>query len=264
MSPTPTSRSAVAAQRRRAGFTLIELLVVVAIIATLIALLLPALAQAREHARRVKCASNLHQAGIAWQSYLDESRDQFMWPSALGHSQWFYGGKNQVHDPAAWGLAAPINPRPLNRYVGLDPSGNRAAEVFLCPSDRGARGMVYPEFTPDLRTYDFWGNSYPLNPTISNGRPGWQLSQGPRPPLRMVDISIPPSLFIVAGDHQMYYVGLSQYQAFWHDRDGTRVNLLFLDGRAEFMKLEPRPTVSQTSRYSFAPAWLPPEEEAAP
>ncbi len=90
----------------RRGFTLIELLVVIAIIATLVAILLPAVQQAREAARRSTCKNNLKQIGLAMHNYNDTYS---VFPPAY-ITQGLPTGKNSTPDEANWAWGAFIAP----------------------------------------------------------------------------------------------------------------------------------------------------------
>ena len=122
----------------RRAFTLIELLVVIAIIAILAAMLLPALARAKQSARRSVCGSQLKQQFVAWRLYLDDNETRF--PDRRDLKNSLPGGYKPwsswpASDPRA-GWAALV----LSNMI-------RAREVWNCPSTRRATWSgVEPSF----------------------------------------------------------------------------------------------------------------------
>ncbi len=102
--------------RRVPGFTLIELLVVIAIIAILAAMLLPALARAKEKGNKVRCFGNLRQMAAVYHMYNDENNNHLPSPEMLGYSSY-----RQVNDPLSL----------CNYFQAYLPTNSA---VWLCPS----------------------------------------------------------------------------------------------------------------------------------
>ncbi len=164
--------------RRHSRFTLIELLVVIAIIAILAALLLPALAHAREKARAISCISNLKQFGMAGLMYANENQEYNPCYSQSGRLWW--GLWNRYY---------------VNYAVGNCPSLNDETN-FPSPSTGASceYGLNYSSWTAwsianGYKNFGGFGNIYPVG--------GSDLTRGG--PISMSDIAS-PSAMIWVGD----------------------------------------------------------------
>ncbi|MCK6491727.1 MAG: prepilin-type N-terminal cleavage/methylation domain-containing protein, partial [Planctomycetes bacterium] len=125
---TTNSKRNTARRRTTGGFTLIELLVVIAIIAILAALLLPALASAKERARATGCLNNLRQIGVAIVLYAGDEDDKLV-PAE-------YNVRNGAAKEEGWPTLlrnAGYLPAPTSSEYRQIASG---ASVFRCPSGR--------------------------------------------------------------------------------------------------------------------------------
>ena len=163
--------------KKQNGFTLIELLVVIAIIAILAAMLLPALAKAKEKANRITCTGNLRQWGLAQAMYLDDNRQIFpnaRIPKGVPGTPASYSADNMLWSDLAsfaaagsgdvgWfnGLPPYVAAKRLCDYANNPAKWVESRSIFTCPTS-----LALPDERDPLVNVMF---HYSINPSGNRG-----------------------------------------------------------------------------------------------
>jgi len=223
--------------RRRGAFTLIEVLVVVAIIALLVAILLPSLSRAREMSRRTICLHNTKMLGQCWQIYQVENKGAFISGVAAANGataadetdpRWL------SNNPPSWVYFLTTTPtsKPVELQIRALQKGAmfkyaRHPDIYHCPST----------LKNEIRTYSAnWGISGYKPGTaydIWYGRASWKIDQLKPPGGRMVFVDDYPD------DWDAVWTVTPWYLQFWnniaarHDMGNT---LGFGDGHSEYWR----------------------------
>ena len=233
------------------AFTLLELIVVIAIVALLMAILVPGLSHARAAMRTTACASNTRQMSMALQMYRDES-DGWIFPlrkslAASGTLWWF--GFEAAGGPKAEGS------RILDRTRGrLWPYYQASDSIEICPAFALDSGHYKPKYTTNWTTY-----GHPLS------------LMNPAAPVRTGDIERPGDTVAFADSAQInffqapaspnhpmfeqwYYI--SRLERTVHYVHGGRANASMYDGHVRMLD----PQFGVSSLFPEAPVGRPPSD----
>jgi len=223
---------------KRRGFTLVELLVVIAVIAILMAILMPALNRAREQGKRAVCLSNLRQLTLAWIIYADENEDCIVngmggidrtsggiitekaWVGKCWHDQYGQGYQLSIQQQVQALMEGALWPYCLNIKLYRCPTGFRGEMLSYAAMD-GVNGI------PRTGTQDeagVWVNN---------------IGQILHAQMRVVFID---EGWVTPDSYAVHYVTAQ----WWDDpmvRHGNGVSLSFADGHSEYWKWKGADTV---------------------
>ncbi len=245
----------------RNGFTLIELLVVIAIIAILAAMLLPALARARQKGQAAVCLSNQKQLALAWQMYLGDNNEKVVGFNCVYPWEWRIGAASVGAAPvltaanppgltglalATWQFQEGYREAALYRYA---PNAN----FIHCPGDY--RNTVGYNFA-----YDSYSGVEGLNGgTYVAGSGNSGPFDGPTPILKAGGVRHPSERFLWLEENDNRGDNVNSW-AFdnltpaWHDSlavfHGASSTLSFVDGHAESHRWRNSQTLALAKRGS--------------
>jgi prepilin-type processing-associated H-X9-DG protein/prepilin-type N-terminal cleavage/methylation domain-containing protein len=210
---------------QNSGLTLLELLVVIAVVGILAALLFPVLAQSKRKAQQVQCVSNLHQQGIALQSFLTNN-----------HGYPVIDARITADIPGTWKRQLETGgfdvSKPVTNYFEVG--------VWRCPSARWG-AWFHPGDTADYYSYNCDGvEPYPISsePNALGLRGTLSKSQGFVPVGESEVVS--PGAMMAIGDGfdggLIFYRGALNYfesRGFALSRHQGKANVAFCDGHVE-------------------------------